>query len=170
MSSLTTANNDDNNNNNNDSLPTTIQAMEQAVAQLLASSFDADSKTCLLTLLKVLDNVLFKPGDERVRTIRLSNAAFSKKSGQSSGRNRIFASLWVCTDDGTTALVVVGRGNRIERRRNLGATTGARISIASLGGTTFATTTCRGRFEYKARGIARVTRSSSPTTTSCGRK
>lgn len=57
----------------------TIKGLEQAVTTIFASSFDADSKTCLITLMKVLDNILHKPGDERVRSIRLSNAAFRNR-------------------------------------------------------------------------------------------
>ena len=56
-----------------------IQAMEAAMARILQGSFDSDSQACLLTLHKVLDNVLLKPADDRVRTIRLQNATFAKK-------------------------------------------------------------------------------------------
>lgn len=56
-----------------------IQALEDSVKRILENSFDADSRVCLVTLMKVLDNVLHKPADDRVRTIRLGNAAFSKK-------------------------------------------------------------------------------------------
>lgn len=56
-----------------------IKAMEEALTQIFHSSFDADSKVCLVTLMKVLDNVLHKPGDDRVRSIKLSNAAFANK-------------------------------------------------------------------------------------------
>ena len=57
----------------------TIKAMEEAVSQIFQGSFDEDSKACLVTLMKVLDNVLHKPADDRVRTLRLGNPTFRKK-------------------------------------------------------------------------------------------
>ena len=57
----------------------TIKAMEEAVLQIFQGSFDDDSKACLVTLMKVLDNVLHKPADDRVRSIRLGNPSFRKK-------------------------------------------------------------------------------------------
>jgi hypothetical protein len=67
-----------------DAIPS-IKAMEEALLQIFQSSFDADSKACLVTLMKVLDNVLHKPGDDRVRSIRLNNAAFQRKVGSRPG-------------------------------------------------------------------------------------
>jgi hypothetical protein len=65
--------------NNSNATLGVMQAMDAAVTRILQGSFDADSQACLLTLHKVLDNVLLKPADDRVRTIRLQNATFHKK-------------------------------------------------------------------------------------------
>jgi hypothetical protein len=60
-------------------------ALSSAVDLILASNFDADSKTCLLTLLKLLDNILQKPGDASVRSINLANKAFHNKVASRKG-------------------------------------------------------------------------------------
>jgi hypothetical protein len=54
-------------------------ALESSITTLLNSSFDADTKVCIVTLLKVLDNILQKPENPKVRSIRLANTAFAKK-------------------------------------------------------------------------------------------
>ena len=56
-----------------------VAALDQAVDTILNNNFDADTKVCLITLMKVLDNVIQKPLDSKVRSIRLHNAAFTKK-------------------------------------------------------------------------------------------
>lgn len=63
------------NNNNN----RRMALLEEAVNGVLSGNFDADSVMCLLTLMKVLDNVLQKPDDERVRSVRLANPTFQTK-------------------------------------------------------------------------------------------
>ena len=59
----------------------TVRDLEEAVALIFQHNFDADSRVCLFTLMKMLDNLLHKPGDAKVRTIRLHNAAFHDKVG-----------------------------------------------------------------------------------------
>jgi hypothetical protein len=54
-------------------------AIETALQTLLTSNFDADTQQCVITLIKVLDNVLQKPGNVKVRSIRLQNPAFLSK-------------------------------------------------------------------------------------------
>ena len=61
------------------------QALEDALTQLLEHNFDADSKVAILTLLKLLDNLLQHPSDPKVRSIRLGNAAFHQKVGSRPG-------------------------------------------------------------------------------------
>ena len=56
-----------------------VAALDQAAETILKHNFDADSKVCVVTLMKVLDNVIQKPYDTRVRRIKLSNAAVHKK-------------------------------------------------------------------------------------------
>ena len=66
----------------NDDPPTApCSSPAEALDLLLKSNFDSDSRACVLTLLKLLDNVLSKPGDDKVRAIRLSNPAFERRVG-----------------------------------------------------------------------------------------
>ncbi|CAJ1947103.1 unnamed protein product [Cylindrotheca closterium] len=53
--------------------------LDAALSKLLNSNFDADSLTCVQTCLKVVDNILQKPGNEKVRSIRFQNQAMQKK-------------------------------------------------------------------------------------------
>lgn len=74
----------------NDSPPTTADAMnnmlpEQAWSKVLQSNFDATTKDCLNTLLKIIDNLLSRPNEPKVRSLRCANAAFEKKVGRCSG-------------------------------------------------------------------------------------
>jgi hypothetical protein len=63
----------------------TKTSLDVALHTLLQNNFDADSKVCIVTLMKVLDNVLQKPGNEKVRSIRLQNPAFTNKVGKRMG-------------------------------------------------------------------------------------
>ena len=60
-------------------------SLDLALQTLLKNNFDVDSSTCIVTLMKILDNLLQKPGNEKVRSIRLQNAAFAIKVGQRKG-------------------------------------------------------------------------------------
>lgn len=62
-----------------------IKVLEEAVTVIFQNSFDADTKACLVTLMKMLDAIIQKPGDPKVRQIRLSNAAFHRKVGSRKG-------------------------------------------------------------------------------------
>lgn len=62
-----------------------VAALDQGVDMILQNNFDADTKVCLVTLMKVLDNVIQKPLEPKVRSIRLGNAAFSKKVASRKG-------------------------------------------------------------------------------------
>ena len=53
--------------------------LEKALQIMLDSNFDADSKVCMITIMKVLDNILQKPHEPKVRTIRMANGAFATK-------------------------------------------------------------------------------------------
>ena len=53
--------------------------LEKALQLLLDSNFDADSKVCIVTIMKILDNVLQKPMEPKVRSIRMANKAFAEK-------------------------------------------------------------------------------------------
>ena len=65
--------------------------IQSAIQLLLKNNFDTDTKVCLTTLLKVLDNVLQQPGNEKVRSIRMANPAFNKKvaSRKGGGKSRL---------------------------------------------------------------------------------
>jgi hypothetical protein len=58
---------------------------EHAWNKILQSNFDATSKDCLHSLLKIIDNLLSRPNEPKVRSIRCANAAFDKKIGSVSG-------------------------------------------------------------------------------------
>lgn len=60
----------------NQSFETTLN---QALTNVLNSNFDAESKVCLVTILKLLDNLLKQPDNPKVRTIRLSNKTIQSK-------------------------------------------------------------------------------------------
>ncbi|GAX27393.1 hypothetical protein FisN_23Hh148 [Fistulifera solaris] len=63
----------------------TMSGLEEAIGLIFANNFDAESKVCLITLMKIIDNILQKPSDPKVRTIRLQNAAFASKVGSRKG-------------------------------------------------------------------------------------
>jgi len=52
---------------------------EDAVKFLLESNFDVDSQECILTILKIIDNILSKPTDPKIRTLRTNNPAIRRK-------------------------------------------------------------------------------------------
>jgi hypothetical protein len=52
-----------------------------AIDMMKANQFDADTVLCILTLIKYVDNVLYRPGDLRTRTIRIANNAFRSRVG-----------------------------------------------------------------------------------------
>ena len=62
-----------------------VMMPEQAWDTILQSNFDATTKDCLNTLLKIIDNILSKPNEPKVRSIRCANAAFEKKVGCCTG-------------------------------------------------------------------------------------
>ena len=57
----------------------------EAWSKVLQSNFDSSTKDCLVTLLRMIDNVLSKPNEPKVRSIRCANVAFDKKVGQCKG-------------------------------------------------------------------------------------
>jgi PUB domain/UBX domain len=54
-------------------------SLREAMAVLLQSNFDADTKTCLVTILKLLDNLLQHPLVPKYRTINVTNPAIRSK-------------------------------------------------------------------------------------------
>jgi hypothetical protein len=53
--------------------------LETAIQNLLNNNFDVDTKACIKTLLKIIDNVLQQPDNQDVRSIRMANPAFRDK-------------------------------------------------------------------------------------------
>lgn len=61
------------------SAPSATQLSSQAAwSTVLSSNFDTTTKSCLLTLLKIIDNILSK-SDPKVRTIRYGNPNFQQR-------------------------------------------------------------------------------------------
>ncbi|CAM9628808.1 unnamed protein product, partial [Choristocarpus tenellus] len=58
-----------------------IRLCQGALDLMCSSHFDADSSLCMLTLIKYVDNVIHKPGEQRTRQIRCGNKAFQQKVG-----------------------------------------------------------------------------------------
>jgi PUB domain/UBX domain len=56
-----------------------ISRLEACVDQLMQSTFDADTKVFVTTLLKIIDNLLSKPYDAKVRQLRAENPAVKNK-------------------------------------------------------------------------------------------
>eukprot|EP00531_Pseudo-nitzschia_arenysensis_P007026 CAMPEP_0116146948 /NCGR_PEP_ID=MMETSP0329-20121206/17457_1 /TAXON_ID=697910 /ORGANISM="Pseudo-nitzschia arenysensis, Strain B593" /LENGTH=469 /DNA_ID=CAMNT_0003642771 /DNA_START=80 /DNA_END=1489 /DNA_ORIENTATION=+ len=65
--------------------------VEQAIRWILQKNFDADSKVCFLTLLKIIDNILQKPGNEKVRSLRTGNATIRSKILDKHGHHLLMA-------------------------------------------------------------------------------
>ena len=53
--------------------------LQDALTKILQSNFDQASQICIVTLIKVIDNVIQKPNDPKVRSIRLANPVVSEK-------------------------------------------------------------------------------------------
>lgn len=62
-----------------ESTSTSTDPLESALQQLLDKNFDADTKMAIVTMIKIIDNILSKPNDPKVRTLKLSNAVIQKK-------------------------------------------------------------------------------------------
>jgi len=62
-----------------------VMTTEDAWKHILQSNFDATTKDCLNTLLKIIDNIISRPNEPKVRSIRCANAAIEKKVGRCTG-------------------------------------------------------------------------------------
>ena len=74
-------------------VPTPVITPTLAIQHLLSSNFDSASKDCLLTLLKLVDNILAQPHNPKVRTVKMSNAVLKRKIGAAKGGWDILVSL-----------------------------------------------------------------------------
>ena len=76
-----------------------------------SSHFDADSRAAVHTLMRVVDNVLGRPGDPATRALRLGNAAFRRRVGSVTGGVQfLLACGFELLDDGVVGDGVVGDG------------------------------------------------------------
>jgi hypothetical protein len=80
-----TANTNNSPTNDSQHAITKMQQPEEAWSKILQSNFDATTKDCLNTLLKIIDNLLSRPNEPKVRSLRCANAAFEKKVGRCTG-------------------------------------------------------------------------------------
>lgn len=62
-----------------------VAAARAGVAKLKSVAWDKEAGECLTTILKMLDNLLSRPGDVKVRSIRFGNAKFQASVGQYQG-------------------------------------------------------------------------------------
>lgn len=58
------------------------KAARSALSALRETAWDADAAAALTLVIKILDNIVSRPGDARVRTIRLANASFQSTVGR----------------------------------------------------------------------------------------
>ncbi|GLD93072.1 hypothetical protein PINS_up001664 [Pythium insidiosum] len=75
-----------------------------ALQLLRDSCFDVVSRTAIITLMKIVTNLLSYPDNEKLRSIRVSNAAFHRNVGQHRGGIEFLLSLGFVLDKETEAL------------------------------------------------------------------
>jgi len=68
----------DNHDNTND-VSTSTTNIQKAMDTLLTHNFDADTKVCIVTLLKMIENLIQQPTNQKVRSIRVGNPTFHSK-------------------------------------------------------------------------------------------
>jgi hypothetical protein len=64
-----------------------------ALQNILKSNFDTESKECLQTCLKIIDNILSRPNDQQVRSLKLNNPVVKKKILSKTGALEFLFSL-----------------------------------------------------------------------------
>jgi hypothetical protein len=76
--------------------------LDCAIDEVLSNNFDSDTKTCIVTILKILDNVLQQPYNGKVRSIKVSNPIFHTKVIQRRGHHILLACGFVLKHPTTT--------------------------------------------------------------------
>lgn len=85
--------------------------LETSLTKLLNNNFDADSITCIQTCLKVIDNILQKPGNEKVRSIRYENPAMQKKIiSKQGGVDILYSCGFILQEEEQKLLMKPGQG------------------------------------------------------------
>lgn len=62
-----------------------LSELEKSCQNIMNSNFDCDTKTCFITLMKILDNIIQHPTNPKFRSINVTNPAFHKKVGSVEG-------------------------------------------------------------------------------------
>ena len=62
---------------------TTTSSLGQSLAEFRAQVWDADAKVVLPTLLKIIQNIVAQPSEEKFRSLRLNNPTFRQKLANS---------------------------------------------------------------------------------------
>jgi len=68
-------------------------SVDVAIQAILSHNFDADSKECILTCLKIMDNILVQPTMIAKRSLRLGNKAIQKRIGEKKGGLELLLAL-----------------------------------------------------------------------------
>jgi hypothetical protein len=87
------------------------------ITRLRAAAWDADAATALTTLLRIVDNLLAKPRDIKVRSIRYGNPKFTAAVGQYAGAMDVLAALGFAplpASQGASADVMFSLGPGVE--------------------------------------------------------
>ncbi|KUF77350.1 Tether containing UBX domain for GLUT4 [Phytophthora nicotianae] len=87
-------------------METTVMSSYGALQLLRDSNFDAVSRAAVTTLMKIVTNILSNPENEKVRSIRLSNAAFYRNVGQVKGGLEFLKSVGFAVVPETQVLVL----------------------------------------------------------------
>ncbi|KAG6975186.1 hypothetical protein JG688_00002615 [Phytophthora aleatoria] len=85
---------------------TTVMRSYEALQLLRDNNFDAVSRTAVTTLMKVVTNILSDLENDKVRSIRLSNAAFYRTVGQVKGGMEFLTSVGFAVVPETQMLVL----------------------------------------------------------------
>ena len=89
---------------NNDDVDVLV---EKAVKQIRNSAFDEDASSCVLTLMKILKNVLLSPTSEiKYRSVQLSNRSFHGKVGRVKGGIMVLEAVGFKRDAGNTSILL----------------------------------------------------------------
>eukprot|EP00980_Cylindrotheca_fusiformis_P020486 scaffold7542_cov113-Cylindrotheca_fusiformis.AAC.2 len=85
--------------------------LDSSLSNLLNNNFDTDSLTCLQTCLKIIDNILQKPGNEKVRTIRITNPTIQKKiTSRKGGVDILYSCGFVLQEEEQKLMTKQGQG------------------------------------------------------------
>ncbi|CAM9860491.1 unnamed protein product [Pylaiella littoralis] len=88
-----------------------IDVCRAALEAMAAGHFDADSEACVMTLAKVVDNVVHRPEDARTRQIRCGNPAFQQKVGRITGGIAFLEGVGFVSADQVSRQPTIGGGS-----------------------------------------------------------